>query len=168
MTALRRRGAAALALTALASVTTILSLFAWTVLPTALGWAPSVVVSASMEPAVEVGDVIVLSPVGSRTLEPGNVIRFPDPNDPDRYLIHRIYAVPEDGTVITRGDNNENADSTVVSSATITGLARLRVPWIGLPAVWRHQGRLGPLGLVFASFLVAVAGASTTLRRARA
>ncbi|WP_433205553.1 signal peptidase I [Dactylosporangium sp. CS-047395] len=118
----------------------VLCLFAMTLVPLAFGWSPSVVLSGSMQPSITPGDVVISAPLETGDLVPGRVIRFRDPARPGRYLVHRIVAVQPDHTLVTQGDANAAADSTPVPAGDVTGVARLRVPWIGLPALWWRDG----------------------------
>jgi signal peptidase len=143
----------------MAATTTMFSLFVWTVLPFTMGWSPSVVVTGSMEPSIAPGDIVVTAPIEPAALRLGYVIRFRDPSDAHPYLLHRIVKVNTDGTLVTKGDANQTEDSTPVPTANVTGVARLRVPLIGLPAVWLRNGQFLQLGLV----LVAVAFSARVL-----
>ncbi|MDG6103976.1 signal peptidase I [Dactylosporangium aurantiacum] len=120
-------------------------LVAATVIPTAFGWSASVVVSGSMTPAIAIGDVVVAAPVRDADIRPGRVLRFRDPSDPRRFVLHRVVAVGADGTVVTKGDAAAAADSAHVSVADVTGRAALRVPWVGLPGLWLRDGAYGNL-----------------------
>ncbi len=140
----------------MAATSALLSLFIWTLLPVALGWSPSVIVTGSMLPAVEPGDIVVVAKVEPEVLRVGHVIRFVDPSRPSRHLLHRITEVEQDGRFITRGDANPTADSTPVSRESVTGVARLRVPLIGLPVVWLREGHFLQLGLATLALVATV------------
>ena len=100
------------------------------------GWTPAVVASGSMSPAVRAGDVVILSPPARDRLAPGHVISFEKPGRPGRPVLHRIIRVTGNGQLITQGDANPVPDPTPVSPASVTGSARLRVPYAGLPVLW--------------------------------
>ncbi len=112
----------------------------WSVLPTALGWDSHVVVSGSMAPRIQAGDVVLTEPIPPAAIKPGYVIAFEDPSHPGRKLLHRVEGISPDGSLVTRGDANSTADSTAVSPAAVGGLGRLRVPYVGLPVLWQSQG----------------------------
>jgi signal peptidase len=140
-------------LLACATLTFFLSLLAWTLVPLAFGWSSSVVMTGSMAPEIQPGDVVVTAPVKPGTALGGHVVRFRDPADPGRYLMHRIIHVRPDGEFVTKGDANDTADSTPVPRPNVTGEGRLRVPWVGLPALWLHLGAYGKLA-VFGAILL--------------
>ena len=126
----------------------------WSVLPAALGWHPTVVMSGSMEPRLHIGDVIVSRPVPGVDLHPGQVLLAHDPDHPGRLRLHRLVQIDRAGDFILRGDANPTNDSSPVRPAAVLGVATLRVPGIGLPLVWVSQRRILPL-----AGLVAVLGA---------
>lgn len=115
----------------------LLTLMAWSlVLPLALGWHSTVVVSGSMEPSIMTGDVVVSKPVDPADVAPGQVLLFRDPANPGHLLMHRLVRLDGEGRFITRGDANLGNDSTPVPPANLVGLPVLRLPWIGAPALW--------------------------------
>jgi signal peptidase len=118
------------------------------------GWSSSVVISGSMSPAVEAGDVVVTSPVAGAAMVPGRVIRFHDPRRPGRYVLHRIAGSTGDGRLVTKGDANRIADVTPVPKGTVTGVWRLRVPYLGLPVLWWIRGEHLYLALMGAALFV--------------
>ncbi|MFF5232168.1 signal peptidase I [Dactylosporangium sp. NPDC000521] len=121
----------------------VFSMLAVTLVPMVLGWSSSVVLSGSMQPAIAPGDVVICAPAEPGRLTPGHVVRFRDPARDGRHLMHRIVEVRPDRTLVTKGDDNPAADSTVVPAGDVTGVARLRVPWVGLPALWWRDGQYG-------------------------
>jgi hypothetical protein len=125
------------------------------VLPSLVGWQSSVVMSASMAPGVQPGDLAVVRPVSTGDLAPGQVLLVDDPDVPGHLRLHRLVAVEADGLRL-RGDANPAADSSLVTPAAVHGVAVLRLPAIGSPVVWLSQGRVWPLaatGLALAALL---------------
>jgi signal peptidase len=141
-------------LLAVAVLVLLASLIVWTLIPMTFGWSSSVVLTGSMRPAVAEGDVIVSAPVKGGQVRAGYVVRFQDPAEPGRYLLHRIVAVEADGYLISKGDANQSADSTPVPPQSVTGMARLRVPWVGLPNKWLHDGDYTEFGLFCAALVI--------------
>lgn len=98
------------------------------------------VVSESMRPTLEVGDLIVVEGVGElaiRTGRDGDVIAFYQPGhhgDPDHIIIHRAVGRTIIGGVwhfTTKGDNNPFPDPWKVSPEDIVGRYVLRIPYLG-------------------------------------
>jgi signal peptidase len=141
----------------------------WSLLPFTIGMRSDVVMSGSMAPKIDVGDVVVSAPISNRQLRPGMIISFTDPNLPERNLIHRMISRNPDGTVVTRGDANTDVDSTPVSPELINGQARVRIPLIGLPAYWFREKQYVPLGTALGAliFTVIVSTGSTTDREVK-
>lgn len=136
----RTRPAALLSVLAVALLAAAGGLLLWTLIPLLFGWSSSVVVSGSMHPAIEAGDVVVTAPPPGDSLRAGYVIRFRDPNRPGRATLHRIARIDEQGRLITKGDANRVEDSTPVPASAVTGMGRLRVPYVGLPLLWWLRG----------------------------
>jgi signal peptidase I len=127
----------------------------------ATGLSAHVVVSGSMAPRIAVGDVVLTRSVSVAELSAGQVLLFTDPEQPGRLLLHRLVSFDAQGHLVTRGDANQSDDSVHVPPSDVRGVARLRVPYVGLPAQWRLEGRFGHLALtagVLAAAAVFVAG----------
>lgn len=105
------------------------------------------VVSYSMYPTLDRGDLLVLKGVSPSDLEVGNehgkgdIIVYVCPTRYDcpgiqsapRLIVHRAYQRNEDGTLRTWGDNNPNPDSWSVDPSWIHGKVILKVPYLGYP-----------------------------------
>jgi signal peptidase I len=153
------RVAAALALTVLAGL--VVAALA----PEAAGFSAHVVLSGSMAPRVAPGDVVLTQPVTAAELRPGQVVLVDDPQRPGGLLLHRLVSFDAAGRLVTRGDANQSDDSVHVTPSDVRGLARVRVPWVGLPALWRAQGRFGALALAGALMAGAAVFVSPVLTR---
>ncbi len=128
--------------------------------PLLLGWGAVTITSGSMSPRIFAGDVIVYAPV-DRDLERGHVIVARDPARPGALLTHRIAWVRDDGYLNTRGDANDANDSTPMPRDSVLGLARLRVPSVGLPVLWLRTGGYLPA----VAFLIVTLGAGHLVTR---
>ncbi len=126
----------------------LLGMLALTLAPEALGWRSDVVLSGSMRPALEPGDVVVSSPVGAGGVRVGDIVVVDNPARPGRTLAHRVDSVRPDGSVVAGGDANASADSTSVAPGEVLGRGRLRVPGVGMVSVWFQEGRMLPLAAV--------------------
>jgi signal peptidase I len=131
--------------------------------PRLVGFQGHVVVSGSMAPQLAEGDVVLTRPVAPQDLEPGQILLFPDPSGADRLVVHRLVSFDERGALVTRGDANQSNDTTHAPAAGVIGEVQLRVPYIGLPAYWRAEGRWGAIGAtaaLLAAAAVVVSGRS--------
>ena len=144
-------------------VTFTLCLAAWATAPTILpGWSAFVVQSGSMQPALDVGDVVVTRPAGVEVLT-GTVVVF------DIGLgatVHRVVSETQHG-LITQGDANPERDSTPVPVDIIQGSGAIRVPWIGLPSLWLGTGHYGKFIAFIAAELIALMAVAIAIPAAR-
>lgn len=134
-------------------------LLLWAVVPLLLGWTSTTVMSGSMEPRIQVGDVVASSPTTAENARPGQVLLVDDPDHEGRLRLHRLVRTDPDGGLVLRGDANAAADSTPVRPEAVHALGRLRIPVVGTPVVWFHERRWGRLVLLT---LGAVAAAAAT------
>ncbi|MTD15222.1 signal peptidase I [Nakamurella sp. YIM 132087] len=117
------------------------------------GWSTFVVRSGSMAPKIEVGDVVIVQ--ARDDYSKGQVVTFHNPDLAGAVTTHRISA-DVDGRITTKGDANSVADPLEITRADIIGTGRILVPWIGLPMVWAQQRHWVPLGVFWASVLLAL------------
>lgn len=161
-----RRGWLALAVTTLgrAALVALATLLLWSVLPAALGWHTTVVMSGSMAPRLQTGDVVASRPIAASTpIHPGQVLLVNDPDHAGRLRLHRLAAIRPDGMLTLRGDANRGNDSTPVSRTAVQGLGSLRVPVVAKPVYWLQTGGTLPLALAGVG-LLALAGAAFLYR----
>ncbi|MEV7868740.1 signal peptidase I [Streptomyces sp. NPDC088124] len=144
----------------------MLGLLVWAHVPVmALGWTAGVVQSGSMRPALVPGDVVVYQPPPpDHAPAVGRIVLTQDPTRPGRLLTHRVHQVLPDNHLITKGDANPTPDSTPVRPSELQGVARLRVPWIGLPVQLWRAGQPVPEAIVLCGLAVLLALAALPLR----
>lgn len=91
-----------------------------------------VVLSDSMSPAIKAGAVVFVSDVPTDQIEEGDVVTYE--RGDSQPVTHRVVdVVREDGErqFVTKGDANEDADSTPVSANAVVGTVSFHVPLIG-------------------------------------
>lgn len=123
----------------------LVSLLVWSLVPVALGWHVTVVMSGSMEPALRPGDVVASRPVPAQQVRPGQVLLVDDPDHAGRLRLHRLAKIHRNGTLTLRGDANPADDSTPVRRNAVHGVGALRVPFVGAPAYWARTHQMAPL-----------------------
>ncbi|NNG36369.1 LamG-like jellyroll fold domain-containing protein [Nakamurella aerolata] len=123
----------------------ILGLAFWATAPMLLGWTPTTVVTGSMRPAIQVGDVVVSQDPDGRQLRPGQVLLVDDPDQRGKLRLHRIDSQQPSGEIILKGDANAKVDSTPIPRESVRGVGTLRVPFIGAPIVWLRERAWLPL-----------------------
>lgn len=81
------------------------------------GWQTAKVTTGSMAPGMPVGSILVVQPSDELTLGEPVTFQLPDADVP---VTHRVIALDE-GVATTKGDANNAADSTPVTSADVIG-----------------------------------------------
>jgi signal peptidase len=114
------------------------------------------VLSGSMVPTVNVGDLVVAAVVTPDKLHDGDLATFRQP-DTGRLITHRIQSILWRGNiadVITRGDANKVGENWSVTADAKVGRVAFRIPRIGYVV-----GGLGtPLGQLCLAGVAAVLG----------
>lgn len=93
-----------------------------------------VVLSGSMSPHFNAGDVIIVSTSKLGEYNVGDVITFKDPEDARKIVTHRVAEVQKNGNRVmyrTKGDANSTADPKPVPGSNIIGLQKWSVPYFG-------------------------------------
>jgi signal peptidase I len=128
----------------------LLSLAACALLPMLTGLSGAIVQSGSMEPHIGVGDVVLSRALPADSPPPmGRVVTFRAPagSATSGFVLHRVVGANHNGSLVTAGDANADADSAALDRRNILSVASLLIPWIGLPAFWATTGALLPLGI---------------------
>lgn len=101
-----------------------------------------VIGSNSMQPFMSKGDVVLIEKLKGKELEQlkkGDILVFRYDN---KIITHRIYKKiekPDGNYFITKGDNNNQADDTVIGKDRIIGIVRYRIEKVGLPSIWLNE-----------------------------
>ena len=120
-----------------------------------------VVLTASMTPAIAPGDVVVVADRDPTTIAEGDVITFTRGND-EIPVTHRVIdVVDEAGGVAfeTKGDANEDPDTSLVPARNVVGTVVVTIPYIGYVVQFTNTPYgfvalvAGPIGLFVASEL---------------
>jgi signal peptidase len=121
------------------------------------------VASASMAPAIEPGDAVLVRMVPADRVTAGNIVTFRDPHR-GVLLTHRVVSTRAAGgrlTVVTRGDANTGSETWSINHTGRVGLFVHRVPWLGYPLAL-----LGPEQVLPTLYLITIAlCASAAIRR---
>jgi signal peptidase I len=101
------------------------------------GYDMYIVRSESMKPTIEMGDLIITSPVGgfpSHKIEPGTIISYKKGKET---VTHRILSMNNDA-IVTKGDAVEHKDAGALTTSQITGIYLFRIPKLGYLANFLH------------------------------
>lgn len=93
-------------------------------LPGILGYSQLVVISGSMQPVIDPGDLLVIREQDN--YQPGDIVTYIDGQS---LVTHRLLGI-KNGYALTRGDAN-NTDDASVALEQIQGRMVLRVPGLG-------------------------------------
>ena len=107
-------------------------------------WQYKTVVSGSMDPAIEVGGMVVALPANPQSLESGDIITYYSP-EYRQPLVHRIVEKHEGGQVYfsTKGDANGARDAYLLPAQDVQGKVSLYVPLLGyVPHFFRSASGL--------------------------
>jgi signal peptidase len=102
--------------------------------PNILGYQLKTVLSGSMEPTFKTGSIIAMKPLEKTSnLKKGDVIAFL--KDSNTLVTHRVIDVRENNNqvmYVTKGDNNEEADSEAVVAQNVVGVyTGITIPYLG-------------------------------------
>ena len=88
------------------------------------------IISESMEPTLNVNDVVIVKKTNIANLQKGDIITF---NQDGRIISHRIKKIIKDDNylIVTQGDNNEVEDKDVVKEEQIYGKVIFKIGKIG-------------------------------------
>lgn len=124
-----------------------------------LGYRPIYLVSGSMEPTIKTGGLALTKRVDDiDDIAVGDIITFHtnDNNGTNVNVTHRIVDITSYGGIVTKGDNNDVADSQVLDITNVDSkvifICNQIVPFI---RVWNY-GLRGKLIVIFIVFLIFV------------
>ncbi len=112
---------------------------------TIAGYRPLIVRSGSMEPALRVGDVVLVEDVEANQLKVGDVATLRDPLEVTDTLTHRVRAISDNGQVVivtTRGDANITDETFTMPRTAIVGRVVTRFAAVGTVAAWAGSPRV--------------------------
>ncbi len=115
--------------------------------PVAIGWRPYTVLTGSMRPNIQPGDVVMDRPIRGSEVHVGDVVTFSDPSRRGKLVTHRVRSIahgPQITTVETRGDANNTSERWTVQTKDRVGLVVFVIPKVGHVATLVRN----PLGIL--------------------
>ena len=97
---------------------------------------PIGIATGSMKPTINVGDLVVIKKCNANDVNENDIIEY---QREDFSVIHRVVEkYQKDGEIffITKGDNNNHADSDPVSEQKLKGKVIFKIPYLALPTIW--------------------------------
>ena len=111
--------------------------------PSVGGYLPLIVLTDSMYPAIESGDLIICHTADAQEIKVGDVISFFDPAGNGTSIVtHRVLEiVQEDGTIKfrTKGDYNNTEDKMLVPGDSLVGVYKSRIAGAGNIAMFMQS-----------------------------
>jgi len=110
-----------------------------------------VVLSGSMSPSLNTGDLVIVTSTSPPDLKEGDIIVFSSPLG-SGLVCHRIVKMEQGNEITfqTKGDNNEDPDPFIVPSTSVVGKVQAGVPMMGYVV----QYLSGPFGLLLIISLI--------------
>jgi len=122
-----------------------------------LGFYPTVIISGSMRPTMDVGDVAVIIQTPADNLKPGDIIQYWRESE---MIVHRIYDIYQTASYklfITKGDANQGPDREPVLPSQIHGKLIFIVPKIGWISIYVKTAIAGILSFFSANTMLGYA-----------
>lgn len=123
-------------------ITSVLPITVVTVMSLALlamvlkGVLPLVIVSGSMRPLYDVGDIVFIS-VGEQVIKPNDVVAYRLADGP--VVVHRVIEIRNQGYIL-KGDANPDPDPYIVKKEQVIGKVNWVIPRIGWVAIVLREG----------------------------
>ncbi|MEH3055002.1 MAG: signal peptidase I [Patulibacter minatonensis] len=110
--------------------------------PVVIGWRPYTVLTGSMRPTIEPGDVVMDRPIRVPSMHVGDIVTFSDPTRGGKLVTHRVRAITHAKgltLVETRGDANSTSERWNVASTDRVGKVMYVIPKVGHVANLAHN-----------------------------
>lgn len=121
--------------------------------PDFLGYKPFIVLSGSMEPTINTGDIAIIKKCTPEELKEGDIIAF---RSGKSVITHRIIEIKKNENeikLITKGDNNNSEDRYPIDLENVEGIFVYRIPKLGNFAMFL-QTTLGTVIFISIPFIL--------------
>ncbi len=123
--------------------------------PYVFGGRSFTVMSGSMHPAIDTGDVVIDEKIAPRDARVGDIVTFPDPERGGKLVTHRLRSLHREGSsmsAVTKGDANTGVEHWRVPASGQIGRVIYRVPKLGyaMSYIRRPYGRIVLMGIAIA------------------
>lgn len=149
----------------------VVALAAAVLVPRLAGATPYTVLSGSMRPEVQPGDLVVTRPVAFDDIAMGTVITYQlrsgEPLTVTHRVIGRSFGADGQAVLVTRGDANDAPDPEPVREAQVRGAVWYVAPRLGHVAAWATPDQRELAARVVAGALFCYAGWMLAVARRR-
>ncbi|HHW31908.1 MAG TPA: signal peptidase I [Clostridiaceae bacterium] len=98
---------------------------------------PVVILTGSMQPAIDPGDIVLLQRTDGQNLKVGEIIQY---WTGEIFIVHRIISIDQaTGRYQTKGDSNSAPDSVLVGPEQIKGKLISVIPKVGKLSIWLRR-----------------------------
>lgn len=120
------------------------------------GYTISYVPTESMEPAIRAGETVLIEKGGFEKIQVGDIIIYKN-NEENKYIIHRVTRILEDGTLRVKGDNeytNPSEDNVIITKDNYYGKYVSTVNFLNLKSLVKNKSFILPICILI--YLIAV------------
>ncbi|MEQ8224893.1 MAG: signal peptidase I, partial [Candidatus Eremiobacterota bacterium] len=75
----------------------------------------------SMNPTIQVGDILQIEETSIKNIKKGDIVVFQNLTNPGQYIMHRVTSINKNGSLVTKGDNNQQEDTIPVDDTNLIG-----------------------------------------------
>lgn len=101
-----------------------------------IGFRPVIVVGGSMEPTLEIGDVVIIKKLPQEQIKVGDILTYKLSENGD-YCTHRIIEIDENGNFLTQGDwAGSSPDTTPVPYGKVVGVTIYKLHYLPIFFSW--------------------------------
>ncbi len=120
------------------------------------GYTISYVPTESMEPTIRAGETVLIKKGGFEKTQVGDIIVYKN-NEENKYIIHRVTRILEDGTLRVKGDNeytNPSEDNVIITKDNYYGKYVRTVNFLNLKSLVKNKSFILPICILI--YLIAV------------
>ncbi len=120
------------------------------------GYTISYVPTESMEPTIRAGETVLIKKGGFEETQVGDIIVYKN-NEENKYIIHRVTRILEDGTLRVKGDNeytNPSEDNVIITKDNYYGKYVSTVNFLNLKSLVKNKSFILPICILI--YLIAV------------
>ena len=107
--------------------------------PSFLGIKTFVIISGSMEPNLNIGDIVLIKQTNEEQIKVNDIISY---REGQNVITHRVIEITQEDKkkkYITKGDVNLKKDEGYITDDEILAIYKYRIAYIGYPSIWLNE-----------------------------